>query len=33
MNKILETFGRARVLLPVVHCIDEAQALRAAAGL
>lgn len=26
MNKIKETFGRARVVLPVVHCCNEAQA-------
>lgn len=25
MNKIQETFGKSRVLLPVVHCIDAVQ--------
>lgn len=30
MNQIRKRFSRPRVLLPVVHCIDQAQALRAA---
>lgn len=29
MNAIQKRFGKARVLLPVVHCIDETQARRA----
>jgi predicted TIM-barrel enzyme len=29
MNKIHERFGQRRVLLPVVHCIDDVQARRA----
>jgi len=28
MNKILERFGRARVLLPVIHCMSEEQVAR-----
>lgn len=30
MNSILTKFGRARVLLPVIHCIGEKQAREAA---